>query len=185
MASSMALRSSASMTMAGTSDRPAIRAARQRRSPAMICQTPSSPGWVRTRIGCSTPLSRIEAVSSSRSSWRKVLRGWSGLGFRLSIGTRRTPAGAGASDATGASAFSPIKADRPRPKPLCRSAKILFPFLRCSGARVRRPASSARARASPLPWPGADRPDCPRISGRRSGPACRRTAPRPPSRYGE
>jgi len=50
------------------------------------------------------------------------------LGFKLSIGTRCTPEGMAALGAVGASMFSPIRADRPRPRPLCRSAKILFRF---------------------------------------------------------
>jgi hypothetical protein len=68
IATSNTARSSISLTMIGMSVSRACWAARQRRSPAMICQTPSWPGWERTRTGCSTPLSRIEAASSSSSS---------------------------------------------------------------------------------------------------------------------
>ncbi|MNR09345.1 hypothetical protein D3C85_1255420 [compost metagenome] len=93
MATSITSTSSMGRSMIGTLRRRAAWAARQRRSPAMICHIPSSPGWARTRMGCSTPLSRIEAVSSSRFSALNCLRGWSGLGFRLSIGTARTPVG--------------------------------------------------------------------------------------------
>ncbi|MNT91651.1 hypothetical protein D3C72_2327870 [compost metagenome] len=93
MATSITSTSSIARSMMGTNFSRAAWAARQRRSPAMICHMPSWPGWARTRIGCKTPLSRIEAVNSSRCSAPNCLRGWSGLGFRLSIGTARTPVG--------------------------------------------------------------------------------------------
>src|SRR5438105_12798313 len=78
---SSAVASSKRSTIAGIVSLPASFEARQRRSPAMIWK--SSPAG-RTRIGCSTPCSRIDAASSwSVSSW-KVIRGCSGLGTTFS-----------------------------------------------------------------------------------------------------
>src|SRR5438445_4462143 len=78
---SSAVASSNRSTIAGIVSLPASFEARHRRSPAMIWK--SSPAG-RTRIGCSTPCSRIDAASSwSDSSW-KVMRGCSGLGTTFS-----------------------------------------------------------------------------------------------------
>ncbi len=59
--------------------RPAICAARQRRSPAMISYR-GVPGAAlgngRTTMGWITPWLRIEIASSSSASWRRSLRGW-------------------------------------------------------------------------------------------------------------
>ena len=60
---SSAVSSSISSTSAGMVARPAALDARQRRSPAISWNSPSSSG--RTRIGCRTPCSRIDAASSS------------------------------------------------------------------------------------------------------------------------
>src|SRR5207245_3939220 len=81
---SSAVASSKRSTIAGIVSFPASFEARQRRSPAMIWY--SSPAG-RTRIGCSTPCSRIDAASScSVSSW-KVIRGCSGFGTTLPTGS--------------------------------------------------------------------------------------------------
>ncbi len=71
---------------AGTSERPAIWAARKRRSPA-TSSNPSPLG--RTKRGWRRPFSRMEAASSSRESWAKRLLGWWGLG-RMAVRGRRT-----------------------------------------------------------------------------------------------
>ena len=60
-------------TSAGTSASPARFAARQRRSPATISKRPPSIG--RTRIGCITPCSRIDAASSSSAASSICVRG--------------------------------------------------------------------------------------------------------------
>src|SRR5438132_3591051 len=81
---SSAVASSKRSMIAGIVSLPASFEARQRRSPAMIWY--SSPAG-RTRIGCSTPCSRIEAASScSVSSW-KVIRGCSGFGTTFPTGS--------------------------------------------------------------------------------------------------
>src|SRR5579883_2618326 len=146
-ASSSISRGVTSFTTTGTSLRPARRAARQRRSPAMIwyCTTPvsageasnqlSSPalaadpgagGWgsvsrrVTTR-GWSRPYSLIEALNSSRrgSSSRKTLRGWRGLGIICSTGTvRMLPLSTRVGCCAAITSEAPeISASRPRPRP--------------------------------------------------------------------
>ena len=75
MASSSACPSDRSRITTGTSCSPAVWAARQRRSPATISYDPVSPTG-RTRMGCNTPFSRIEAVSSASASSSKRWRGW-------------------------------------------------------------------------------------------------------------
>src|SRR5213596_3023254 len=87
---SSAVESSKRSTMAGTVSLPASLDARQRRSPAMISY-PSPAG--RTRIGCKTPCSRIEAASSASVSSCQVMRGWLGLGTTFSSGMSRTAVG--------------------------------------------------------------------------------------------
>ena len=61
-ASSIACSSVTSFTMTGTSVRPAIRLARQRRSPATMRYRPTP--WGRTAMGCSSPCSAMLAASS-------------------------------------------------------------------------------------------------------------------------
>src|SRR6266542_2206156 len=83
---SSAVASSNRSTMAGIVSFAATFEARQRRSPAMIWN--SSPAG-RTRIGWSTPCSRIDAASSwIVSSWN-VIRGCCGLGTTFSTGMSR------------------------------------------------------------------------------------------------
>ncbi len=59
--------------MAGIVSRPALRAARQRLSPA-INSNSLSPVW-RTSIGCKIPISRTEAVKAAKASSSKWSRG--------------------------------------------------------------------------------------------------------------
>ena len=70
-----------SRTMAGTSIRPAERAARQRRSPATISKrSPSSPAVAAvglTSSGSRMPDCLIDSASSSRVSLRNIFRGFS------------------------------------------------------------------------------------------------------------
>src|SRR4051795_6512598 len=99
MAISSAVSSSISSIKAGIVSRPARRDARQRRSPATIWYVFGPSG--RTRIGCSTPCSRIDAASSSSAWGSKTIRGCSGLGSMLSTWTIRTP-----TDRVGLSGFS-------------------------------------------------------------------------------
>src|SRR5881397_2505603 len=87
---SRAVASSKRSTIAGTVSLPASFEARQRRSPAMISY-PSPAG--RTRMGCKTPCSRIEAASSASVSSCQVMRGWLGLGTTFSSGMSRTAVG--------------------------------------------------------------------------------------------
>ena len=182
MAISITCRSSSSRTTAGTVCRPTLWLARQRRSPATISNRPLGRG--RTRIGCSTPRSRIELVSSSMSSSRNTERGWEALGSIRSMGTSRmgdrartgapaSTASAAAASAAFSSSASPNRADRPRPRPLRFSAMFRLPacWPRPCGAGARGPRPRGRA---------SDRPGCRRISDHRPAPACRRTGlPRP------
>src|SRR2546430_2971566 len=87
---SSAVASSKRSTIAGIVSFPASFDARQRRSPAMISY--SSPAG-RTRIGCSTPCSRIDAASSARVSSCHVMRGCPGFGITFSRGISRTAVG--------------------------------------------------------------------------------------------
>src|SRR3989442_14473947 len=87
---SRAVASSKRSTIAGTVSLPASFEARQRRSPAMISY--SSPAG-RTRIGCRTPCSRIEAPSSASVSSCQVIRGCEGFGTIFSRGMSRTAVG--------------------------------------------------------------------------------------------
>src|SRR5262249_19245024 len=80
--------------------------ARQRRSPAMIWKR--SP-WRRTRIGCTIPLSRMDAASSPRRTASIAERGWNGLGSRLATGASSGDStGAAAGSGSGSSAESPL-----------------------------------------------------------------------------
>src|SRR6266550_2359677 len=87
---SRAVESSKRSTIAGIVSLPASFDARQRRSPAMISYW--SPAG-RTRIGCRTPCSRIEAASSASVSSCHVIRGCPGLGITFSSGISRTAVG--------------------------------------------------------------------------------------------
>src|SRR5437773_4821408 len=87
---SSAVASSKRSTIAGIVSLPASLEARQRRSPAMISY--SLPAG-RTRIGCSTPCSRIEAASSASVSSCHVMRGCPGFGITFSTGISRTAVG--------------------------------------------------------------------------------------------
>src|SRR5438552_1539122 len=87
---SSAVASSKRSTIAGIVSLPASFDARQRRSPAMISY-PSPAG--RTRIGCSTPCSRIDAASSPSVSSCQVIRGCDGFGLTRSSGMSRTAVG--------------------------------------------------------------------------------------------
>src|SRR6266850_3176914 len=87
---SSAVASSNRSTIAGIVSLPASLDARQRRSPAMISY--SLPAG-RTRIGWSTPCSRIEAASSARVSSCHVMRGCPGFGITFSSGISRTAVG--------------------------------------------------------------------------------------------
>src|ERR1035437_7043325 len=89
MAISSATSSSSSSTRAGIAASPASRAARQRRSPATSWYWFGPRG--RTRTGCRTPCSRIEAASSSSAASSNTRRGFSGLASTRSIGMLRTP----------------------------------------------------------------------------------------------
>src|SRR4051812_16109632 len=86
---SSAVSSSISSTSAGMVSRPAAFDARQRRSPAMSWYSSSSSG--RTRIGCRTPCSRIDAASSSSVTESNANRGCCGFGVIRSTGMFRTP----------------------------------------------------------------------------------------------
>ena len=80
-----------SLIRTGTSSRPASRAARQRRSPAMMMYpVPSFLG--RTAMGCSKPFSVMLAASWFSASWSKCLRGCSGSGSISRKGRVETPA---------------------------------------------------------------------------------------------
>src|SRR5260221_8128216 len=62
-------------------------------------------------MGCTIPLSRMEAVSSLRRAGSRAERGWNGLGSRLATGAslaRSTAGGAGAGSGSGSSAESPF-----------------------------------------------------------------------------
>src|SRR5688500_10059953 len=87
---SSAVASSKRSTIAGIVSLPAIFDERQRRSPAMISYW--SPDG-RTRIGCSTPCSLMEAASSCSVSSCQVMRGWDGFGMTFSSGSWRTADG--------------------------------------------------------------------------------------------
>src|SRR5438034_8054329 len=87
---SSAVASSKRSTIAGIVSLPASLEARQRRSPAMISY--SLPAG-RTRIGCSTPCSRIDAASSASVSSCHVMRGCPGFGITFSTGISRTAVG--------------------------------------------------------------------------------------------
>src|SRR5438874_3223034 len=87
---SSAVASSKRSTIAGMVSLPASFEARQRRSPAMISY--SSPDG-RTRIGCSTPCSRIDAASSASVSSCQVIRGCPGFGITFWSGMSRTAVG--------------------------------------------------------------------------------------------
>src|SRR2546430_6421264 len=87
---SSAVASSKRSTIAGIVSLPASLEARQRRSPAMISY--SLPAG-RTRIGLSTPCSRIDAASSASVSSCHVMRGWPGFGITFSSGMSRTAVG--------------------------------------------------------------------------------------------
>src|SRR6266508_230736 len=87
---SRAVASSKRSTMAGIVSLPAIFEDRQRRSPAMISYW--SPEG-RTRIGCSTPCSLMDAASSCSVSSCQVMRGCDGFGTTLSSGSSRTAVG--------------------------------------------------------------------------------------------
>src|SRR3569832_479613 len=112
--------SGTSRTTAGISCRPAICAARQRRSPAMISYSPLPSGF--STMGCTTPCARMDAARSSRLSVCMSTRGWY-LPRRIrSTGRLRSPesrgAAAGADEGTGAAgSMLPSKASRPRPRP--------------------------------------------------------------------
>src|SRR6266508_4512032 len=87
---SSAVASSKRSMIAGMVSLPASFEARQRRSPAMI-----SYCWPagRTRMGCRTPCSRIEAASSWSVSSCQVMRGCVGFGTTFSSGISRTAVG--------------------------------------------------------------------------------------------
>src|SRR5438132_8247649 len=87
---SSAVASSKRSTIAGMVSFPASFDARQRRSPAMISYW--SPAG-RTRIGCRTPCSRIDAPSSASVSSCHVIRGCPGFGTTFSSGISRTAVG--------------------------------------------------------------------------------------------
>src|SRR6267143_5243455 len=87
---SSAVASSNRSTIAGIVSLPASLDARQRRSPAMISY--SLPAG-RTRIGCNTPCSRIDAASSASVSSCHVMRGCPGFGITFSTGISRTAVG--------------------------------------------------------------------------------------------
>src|SRR6266540_3304137 len=87
---SRAVASSKRSTMAGIVSLPAIFEDRQRRSPAMISYW--SPDG-RTRIGCSTPCSLMDAASSCSVSSCQVIRGCDGFGMTFSSGSSRTAVG--------------------------------------------------------------------------------------------
>src|SRR2546427_766743 len=87
---SRAVESSKRSTIAGIVSLPASFDARQRRSPAMISY--SLPAG-RTRIGWSTPCSRIDAASSASVSSCQVVRGCEGLATTFSSGSSRTAVG--------------------------------------------------------------------------------------------
>src|SRR5438132_11584841 len=87
---SSAVASSKRSTIAGMVSLPASFDARQRRSPAMISYW--SPAG-RTRIGCRTPCSRIDAASSASVSSCQVIRGCPGFGITFSSGMSRTAVG--------------------------------------------------------------------------------------------
>src|SRR5437867_128365 len=87
---SRAVESSKRSTIAGIVSLPASFDARQRRSPAMISY--SLPAG-RTRIGCSTPCSRMDAASSASVSSCQVIRGCPGFGITFSSGMSRTAVG--------------------------------------------------------------------------------------------
>ena len=72
-AQAAAVLSSISLTMQETSESPALRAALQRRSPAIISNLPS--GMLLTTIGCRRPWILMDSLSSSISSAPMSRRG--------------------------------------------------------------------------------------------------------------
>src|SRR5688572_9407892 len=63
----------------------------------------------RTRIGCTIPLSWIEAASSPRRAGFMAVRGWTGFGSSAAVGTSAAESGrAGAGSGSGRRAESPL-----------------------------------------------------------------------------
>src|SRR5512145_200112 len=110
-ASSRLSPSVASRTRAGICSRPARRAARQRRSPAISCQRP--PGVRRTMTGWIMPVDLSERASSSREPGSNVFRGCRGLTSIWSTGTSSSAV----PSVVAVLEVDPSSASRPRPSP--------------------------------------------------------------------
>ena len=162
---SNASRSLASRSSAGISFSPARCAARQRRSPATMAKPVP---LLRTRIGSSTPCSRIEPASSSSRFSSKLLRGWEALRWTASMGSCMTvrPEGAGG-------AALERRAAIPRPRAGRRLPEVLTTGSSRGGLRAGRPPGRRRG--------SSGSPCSPR---RRAGWACRATGSRRAGRSG-
>ena len=144
--------------MAGIRSRPAVRVARQRRSPMISSYwgCPSTAPAGRTTTGCSTPISRTEYTSSAIDSSSKTWRGWRGLGTievtgisaKLAPGTGTRSAGSDGAAAASA-ALEPRPLPEPFPDPFSPRADpaVVRPLAALAGASVasRSIASTASA----------------------------------------
>ena len=124
----------------GTSVNPAICAARQRRSPAMISKrsSPRASPIGRTRIGCIRPCTRMEAASSSSEALSIWVRGWYFPGCRLPTASERCCSRPCAS-------LPANNASRPRPSPF--SFMLLLLVRRLAG----QPRHVDRVFPAPMP----------------------------------
>ena len=105
---------------------PARRAARKRRSPAMISYLPLLPPLIkrRTKIGCMMPCTLMDSASSYSAPSSMRVRGWYWPGTRSSS---RNDAGkpgllaalTALAVSTDSSTLGPSSASRPRPRPFC------------------------------------------------------------------
>jgi hypothetical protein len=105
-------------TSAGMRSNPAMRAARQRRSPAISSYVPPATG--RRSTGWRTPRSRSESASATSDVSSKSVRGCRGLGAISSTATSRSSGSRAASSLPGA--VEARIAARPRPMPRVGSA---------------------------------------------------------------
>ena len=88
-ASSTRRRASAATIVTGTSDRPAVRAARQRRAPATIKKCPGLVGDGVTSSACRMPKRSMDSANACNASASNCRRGCWGLGAMRSSGTCR------------------------------------------------------------------------------------------------
>ena len=152
-ASSSASASSRGRTSAGIASRPAICAARQRRSPATSSYVP--PAFGRTSTGCSTPRSPSDPASACSA---------------ILVKARVAAASGWARSARPATRAAPPRAPLPpRPRPTGSPRDLDPSRLRLSHAQ--RP-----------PWPARNMPPRPRCVDRDGSPAAHSSAPRPRAR---